>query len=308
MALCVVAVGLHGTPVFAAEDPPTAVPEAPPQTVWAEQVRKDEAAYAERRLAILKVADALYLEEGQTAVLSVAHAPAQGLQWSIVGDADPDRALLAVTWRDGHATLDRGGERLDLLAMHTELPRYPVSDRFDLKAQVTQIRPGVEGLRLTLFDQEHPAAKGFGGLDYFGYDPSFAVEARFEPAGRLEAKVFQTSRGWYKQFYLAGEAVFDLGGRELRLPLYAAENDPSAVTVMSAFFTDRLTGSQTYGVGRYLDVSGFGTFPPETVPIDFNYAYNPLCARSPHYNCPVAVDDLPVAVTAGEKAPRAAAH
>jgi uncharacterized protein (DUF1684 family) len=39
------------------------------------------------------------------------------------------------------------------------------------------------------------------------------------------------------------------------------------------------------------------------VTIDFNRAYNPNCARSPHYNCPVATDTIPLAVRAGEKKP-----
>jgi uncharacterized protein (DUF1684 family) len=115
--------------------------------------------------------------------------------------------------------------------------------------------------------------------------------------------VFQTSRGWYKQFFLAGRASFELQGQALTLPLYAITDAPEQIDVLLAFFTDRLTGRQTYGVGRYLDIEDFGDFPPARVGLDFNAAYNPLCARSPHYNCPVAVDSVPIAMAAGEKAP-----
>ena len=48
-----------------------------------------------------------------------------------------------------------------------------------------------------------------------------------------------------------------------------------------------------------IDVKGL----PQTLTIDFNRAYNPNCARSPHYNCPVAMETLPVALRAGEKIP-----
>ena len=75
---------------------------------------------------------------------------------------------------------------------------------------------------------------------------------------------------------------------------------------MSAFFVDDLTGKGTYGAGRYFDISNFGSFPPRTATIDFNFAYNPNCARSPFYTCPVATDVVATAVHAGERDPHAA--
>ena len=41
--------------------------------------------------------------------------------------------------------------------------------------------------------------------------------------------------------------------------------------------------------------------------LDFNFAYNPSCAYSPRWTCPLAPPDntLPAAVTAGEMAPQA---
>ena len=40
---------------------------------------------------------------------------------------------------------------------------------------------------------------------------------------------------------------------------------------------------------------------PDTLTIDFNYAYNPLCARSEHYNCPLVDFTIPAAIRAGEQ-------
>ena len=37
--------------------------------------------------------------------------------------------------------------------------------------------------------------------------------------------------------------------------------------------------------------------------IDFNQAYNPNCARSAFFTCPVAVDNIELAMTAGERDP-----
>jgi uncharacterized protein (DUF1684 family) len=39
------------------------------------------------------------------------------------------------------------------------------------------------------------------------------------------------------------------------------------------------------------------------VTLDFNNSYNPNCARSAHFTCPVAVDSIPLDVTAGERDP-----
>jgi uncharacterized protein (DUF1684 family) len=68
---------------------------------------------------------------------------------------------------------------------------------------------------------------------------------------------------------------------------------------VSVFFRDATTGKETYAVGRYVD--------PERLPngdwlVDFNNAYNPACATSPYYNCPIPskANTLKVAIRAGE--------
>ena len=72
---------------------------------------------------------------------------------------------------------------------------------------------------------------------------------------------------------------------------------------LQLFFRDRTSGETTYGLGRYLDLedSGDGRYV-----VDFNRAYNPACAFSPYYNCPVPPEEnrLPVMITAGEMTPR----
>jgi hypothetical protein len=87
------------------------------------------------------------------------------------------------------------------------------------------------------------------------------------------------------------------------LPFYTDGHEAKAVKDMSAFFRDDLTNNGAYGAGRYVDIADFGAFPPRTVIIDFNEAYNPNCARSAHYTCPLAVDTIPLAMKAGEQDP-----
>lgn len=291
--------------VAAAED---ATPYLSAEAQWQAEIARANHAYAGRRLAILKINDAIYLKDGETAALVGSPEEPSSYRWKPGGEERG--AVLTVTYTNGMGLVKRGGESFDILSADPEISRYPINYSVDVTAGLAQVSPGVMGLRLAVYNQGHEEARRFQGLAYFPYDPAFAVTARFDPKETLEPKTFQTSRGWYKQFYYAGDAVFALDGREIRLPLYAGDADPAEITDLSAFFTDALTGSETYGVGRYVDIEGFGAFPPASVIIDLNYAYNPNCARSPHYNCPVAVDEIPVPVRAGERYVKqeAAAH
>jgi len=88
--------------------------------------------------------------------------------------------------------------------------------------------------------------------------------------------------------------------------VWAALTDPKKIKDFSAFFTDQLTGKGAYGSGRYVDVSDFGAFPPSAIAIDFNEAYNPNCARSPFFTCPIAVDNIPLPMKVGERDPHLA--
>jgi len=200
-----------------------------------------------------------------------------------------------------HADFTAPGVTLDLTEKGNS--PYALSDKIRLSAGIAQIEPGKDGMRVAVYNDDNPGAAAFTGLGYYPYDASFVVDAKFEPAAKLEAKVFQTSRGWYKQFYYAGDAVFTLKGAEVRLPMYSGSDKVEEIDSLAAFIMDDTTGKETYGVGRYIDVKVPKGALPTAVSIDFNYLYNPNCARSEHYNCPVAVDRVALAVTAGEKKP-----
>ena len=74
-------------------------------------------------------------------------------------------------------------------------------------------------------------------------------------------------------------------------------------------FADATSGRDTYGAGRYLldTIKGadLGSTPEGLTVLDFNFAYNPSCAYSPRYVCPLAppANRLPMPVTAGERTP-----
>ncbi len=100
--------------------------------------------------------------------------------------------------------------------------------------------------------------------------------------------------GWIP-LVIAGMPV-RLAATRLLEPGYADDH-------LDVFFRDGTTGAQTYEVGRYVGVDRVGD--KDEVIVDFNLAYNPSCALSPFYNCPIppAENRLTVPIRAGEMTP-----
>jgi uncharacterized protein (DUF1684 family) len=67
-------------------------------------------------------------------------------------------------------------------------------------------------------------------------------------------------------------------------------------------FGDATSGFESYGGGRYIEFY-ISDIKNNKVIIDFNKAYNPYCAYTTGYNCPIppAENLLTVAIPAGEK-------
>jgi uncharacterized protein len=67
-------------------------------------------------------------------------------------------------------------------------------------------------------------------------------------------------------------------------------------------FIDEGSGKSSYEGGRYLDFK-MADIVNEKLVIDFNKAYNPYCAFTTGYNCPIPPSEntLPVVIAAGEK-------
>ena len=274
-----------------------AAPAAANVLDWQKEIVKANVAWADKRWAILKIDDAIYLKDGQSAFLT---HDGNMYKWSL---AAPKGIVPSIKYANGKALVRMLGQEGDLDLLTAQDNVLALSDKVDIRAQVTQIEPGQEGLRVMVYNQDNNAAKEFAGLEYYPYSRTYVVKAQFQAAPAPAAEDFQTSRGWWKRFYRVGEAVFQLDGKEQRLPFYAGEADPAKIKEVSASFMDQLTGKETYGVGRYLDIPVQGGLPSELT-IDFNYAYNPNCARSPHYNCPQAKVTLAADLRAGERKPR----
>lgn len=266
-----------------------------PEAAWKADMVNDNKAWSVVPHAILKIQDAAYLGEGESASLTGKRGEPGSYKWV---QGERPGAVIVAAYTGGKPVLKKDGKPLA-----NPLADVAVDKDVDVEAYPTQVEAGVPGIRVFVYNQQNPAAKAFKGVDYFPYNPAFIVTATFTPDPKLPAQRFITSRKTSKQFYRAGVARFTLDGKQFALPFYTDTNDPEKITSVSAFFTDELTGRGAYGAGRYVDSPDFKNFPPKNFKIDFNYAYNPNCARSAFFTCPVALDHLALAVAAGERDP-----
>jgi uncharacterized protein (DUF1684 family) len=274
----------------------TAAFAATPQEIWKASLLDDNTGWAQAPHAILKIQDAAYLGEGQSAVLVGTRGNARSWHWS-TGAGE-----LTASVKNGQPVIEKDGK----IYSGAEIAKgVTVDTGIDIVGAPTQVSAGVIGARFMVYNQQNPDAKAFKGVDYFPYDPGYVVSGRFTPDPARPAHAFKTSRGTTKQFFHVGDAAFTLNGKAVTLPFYADSNDPSKITSLAAFFTDGLTGHGAYGSGRYVDID-VKKFSPQSVSVDFNYAYNPNCSRSRFYTCPIATDNLDTEIRAGERDPHMA--
>lgn len=148
--------------------------------------------------------------------------------------------------------------------------------------------------------------KTFEGLDFFPIDSSFIVEAKFiktENAPVFEMATSTNRKPLYKEY---GMLQFVLQGIECQLTVYQSQEelkDEKYKDYLFLPFTDATSGDESYGGGRYMDLYTNDIKQNNTVLLNFNNTYNPYCAYSDHYSCPLTPrkNHLKVAVTAGIK-------
>lgn len=146
--------------------------------------------------------------------------------------------------------------------------------------------------------------KSFGGLDYFYFDSTYQITATFK---KSKGKKFEmpTSTERLPIYRRYGLITFVFQGKECTLEVYqnmALRKKKKYKNYLFIPFRDETSRNETYGGGRYLDVE----IPKgELIELDFNLAYNPYCAYSHRYSCPIPPDEntLKISILAGEKTP-----
>ncbi|HRI20279.1 MAG TPA: DUF1684 domain-containing protein [Panacibacter sp.] len=141
----------------------------------------------------------------------------------------------------------------------------------------------------------------FTQINFFAIDLQYSVTAMFTRTP--DEKVFNmpTSGNEKKVYVKYAEAAFNLLGQDYTLNVYQSielMQNRKYRKYLFIPFRDATSGKETYGGGRYIDL----TIPDsDSVIIDFNKAYQPYCAYTEGYNCPIPPKEnyLPVKVEAG---------
>ncbi len=145
----------------------------------------------------------------------------------------------------------------------------------------------------------------FEYLRFYEPNEKFKVVCEFA-ATKKRAKPFDvpTSSGQTATYTKFGELKFEIDGKPYKLAVYQSlrlRNLPQYRDYLFIPFKDLTNGKESYGGGRYLDLR-MKQIEGDKIYLDFNKAYNPYCAFSAGYSCPIPPKEnhLKVAIEAGE--------
>jgi uncharacterized protein (DUF1684 family) len=146
------------------------------------------------------------------------------------------------------------------------------------------------------------AQKRFKMHDFFPIDIQYRVEATLTVTNEAAFFPMMTSSQVPKDYRIYGMLEFVLKDKVYNVPVYQSK----MLMVTDKYknylffpFTDLTNGKLTYAAGRYIELS----IPKNgnKIILDFNKAYNPYCAYSDGYSCPIVPSDnyLDVEILAG---------
>ncbi len=146
-------------------------------------------------------------------------------------------------------------------------------------------------------DRESSLLKEFEGKKWHAPRPEYRVEATFTPYEPVKSIQIVNIQGDSVETKVVGSLKFRIQEKDLQLDAFSESPDS-----LFLVFKDRTSGKTTYAPGRFLT-----TEAPVNgrVILDFNKAYNPPCAFSPHTLCPLPPkqNHLDIEIAAGELKP-----
>ncbi len=141
----------------------------------------------------------------------------------------------------------------------------------------------------------------FRGLDYWPPDPAYRFELDLHEHDEKQVIQVADTKGQNRSLLRWGEFRFTIGDQECVLQAYKSDSREERLFIP---FRDPTSGTESYGAGRYLDLSPDTHLSDDGKWIlDLNDAYNPWCAYSEDYACPFVPPEnrLTAPVRAGEK-------
>ncbi|MDB4289653.1 DUF1684 domain-containing protein [Flavobacteriaceae bacterium] len=145
--------------------------------------------------------------------------------------------------------------------------------------------------------------KSFEGLFFFPIDSVFVVEAQLTRTPNTSFFDMKTTTKRVTKERVYGVLSFTINKESYKLNVYQGAPDPDDEVESDYLFLpflDDTNGTETYGGGRYIDLS----IPDgNQLTIDFNKSYNPYCAYNEKYSCPIVPREnyLSLKINAGVK-------
>jgi uncharacterized protein (DUF1684 family) len=164
-------------------------------------------------------------------------------------------------------------------------------------SQLETFRQRKDAMFRTSADSPIPASQraSFTKLNYFPENPDLRFTLDLDEFTEKEPITMLTSTGSTQNYLRWGQIHFPIDDEVATLTVYYASWGGYFLP-----FVDATCGNESYGAGRYLELHelGDGKFI-----VDFNLAYNPYCAYSDAYSCPIppAENRISLPIRAGEQ-------
>lgn len=140
----------------------------------------------------------------------------------------------------------------------------------------------------------------FEHLNYFPDNPELRLQLELDTSGEGigEEVTIGTVSGEAKHYTRAGRVHFTVEGQPVTLSIFREQTRGHLFVP----FRDATSAKETYEVGRYLEPK---LLPDGRVNLDLNLAYNPYCAYSTGWACPIPPFEnfLKAPIRAGETLP-----
>ncbi len=235
---------------------------------------------------------------------------ALGMDFKVGIIAHPDRSFQADTWWKS----SKGFRNVSNEMLAT--PYAMLAFRFDIHSSEKLLLDG-RLIDQILLDRQSKDAEiadsttspfnreelnDFHGLRYFEPDLNYRFIADLKVDTSSPPFPFATNTARRPNYRIYGKAFFAVADTACELTVYQNMDyidHPEYGLQLFIPFQDKTNGEVTYEAGRYLDVP----IPEgDMIVLDFNQAYNPYCAYSSRWSCPLVPFEnrLQVTIPAGE--------
>lgn len=143
-----------------------------------------------------------------------------------------------------------------------------------------------------------------GYLRFYAPDATYRVKAKITLTPDAQPFDMPTVSGKTKSYRQYGLLTFNINDTAASLQVFQSLKlieDPKYKDHLFVPFTDGTTYTETYGGGRYLDLT-IKDIKDGMIELDFNKCYNPWCAFATGYSCPIPPKEnrMSVYIKAGE--------